>query len=73
MVVDHGPGIEEEEREPIFEPFKRGRCTQGTIGTGIGLATVPKIARVSGGNARVEEPPGGGATFIVDLPLSRGK
>jgi len=73
MVVDHGPGIEEEERETIFEPFNRGRHTRGTTGTGIGLATVAKIARVSGGNTWVEETPGGGATFIVDLPVTKEK
>ncbi len=69
-VVDHGPGITAAEREEVFEPFKRGSSSKGSAGTGIGLATVAKIARVSGGNACVEETPGGGATFIVDFPLS---
>ncbi|MCF6265756.1 MAG: PAS domain S-box protein [Desulfuromusa sp.] len=73
MVVDHGPGIAEKERETIFEPFKRGSSSKGFPGTGIGLATVAKIARVSGGHAWVEETPGGGATFIVDLPFSSKK
>ncbi|SEA60481.1 PAS domain S-box-containing protein [Desulfuromusa kysingii] len=68
-VIDHGLGIAPEEREKIFEPFKRGIHSKGIPGTGIGLATVAKIARVSGGNAWVEETPGGGATFIVDFPL----
>jgi len=72
-VVDHGSGIAEEERETVFEPFKRGNSSQGFPGTGIGLATVAKIARVSGGHAWVEETPGGGATFIVDLPASKKK
>ncbi len=72
MVVDHGPGIDEGERETIFEPFKRGRRSQGTSGTGIGLATVAKIARISGGNSWVEETPGGGATFTVELLHSKG-
>ncbi|WP_321368873.1 ATP-binding protein [uncultured Desulfuromusa sp.] len=69
-VVDHGPGIVSEEREGIFEPFKRGSQSKGVSGTGIGLATVAKIARVSGGHAWVEETPGGGATFIVDFPIN---
>ncbi|MDX2494400.1 MAG: ATP-binding protein [Desulfuromusa sp.] len=73
IVVDHGPGITEEEREIVFEPFKRGSSSRGVPGTGIGLATVAKIARVSGGHAWVEETPGGGATFIVDLPFSSKK
>ena len=71
FVADHGPGIAVAEREEIFEPFKRGSSSKGYSGTGIGLATVAKIARVSGGSAWVEETPGGGATFIVDFPMSR--
>ncbi|MDX2480365.1 MAG: PAS domain S-box protein [Desulfuromusa sp.] len=70
LVVDHGPGIAVAERETVFEPFTRGSSSKGLPGTGIGLATVAKIARVCGGNAWVEETPGGGATFIVNLPLS---
>ncbi len=66
-VSDHGPGIDVDEREMVFEPFKRGRSSQASTGTGIGLATVAKIARVYGGNAWIEETPGGGATFVVDL------
>ncbi|MCK5825853.1 MAG: PAS domain S-box protein [Desulfuromusa sp.] len=73
VVVDHGLGVAGGERETIFEPFKRGRCSHESSGTGIGLATVAKIARVSGGNSWVEETPGGGATFIVDLLRSKGK
>lgn len=68
LVCDHGPGIERDERDDIFEPFRRGKNCQGIAGTGIGLATVAKIARVYGGSAWVEETPGGGATFIVDFP-----
>lgn len=67
QVSDHGPGVPEEEREGIFEPFSRGTSAAGRSGTGIGLATVAKIARVYNGLARVVETPGGGATFIVEL------
>ena len=67
QVVDYGPGIAAGEREKIFEPFRRGSRSKGVSGTGIGLATVAKIARVSGGEAWVEETPGGGATFIVEF------
>ena len=70
-VVDHGPGIDKDEWEEVFEPFRRGSNSKGSSGTGIGLATVAKIARVYGGNAWVEETPGGGATFLVDFPVSR--
>lgn len=67
-VRDHGPGVAADEREDIFEPFRRGKNTRRIAGTGIGLATVAKIARVYGGNAWVEQTPGGGATFVVEFP-----
>ncbi len=68
LVIDHGPGIPMSEREAIFEPFHRGVRSRGTQGSGIGLATVAKTARVFSGSCWVEETPGGGATFVVDFP-----
>ncbi len=67
FVRDHGPGIPLAERERIFEVFYRGSTAHGNRGTGIGLATVRKIARSYGGKAWVEETPGGGSTFRVLL------
>jgi len=66
-VIDHGPGIPPEERDEVFEPFRRGSSSSGQHGSGIGLATVAKIARIYGGSAWVEETPGGGATFVVEV------
>ncbi|NCP78465.1 MAG: PAS domain S-box protein [Desulfuromonadales bacterium] len=66
-VIDHGPGVPLSERESIFEPFKRGSAAKLAAGTGIGLATVRKIARLYQGQVRIEETPGGGATFVVDF------
>lgn len=65
FVRDHGPGIPEAEGERIFEAFYRGPEEKSGTGTGIGLATVQKIARLHGGRAWVEETAGGGATFWV--------
>ncbi len=69
-VVDHGPGIPNEAVEHIFERFWRsdpGRVRdQG--GAGLGLSIVLAIARAHGGEVSVAETPGGGATFIVELP-----
>lgn len=70
-VVDHGPGVDEGERETVFEPFFRGCHSRSIAGTGIGLATVAKIARVYGGHAWVEETGGGGATFVVDFTVEK--
>lgn len=67
QVIDHGPGVPVEEREQIFEPFKRGVCGELAPGAGVGLATVRKIARLYQGQVRVVETSGGGATFVVDF------
>jgi PAS domain S-box-containing protein len=67
FVRDHGPGVPGNERERIFDVFHRGSAGKKAAGTGIGLATVQKIARQQGGQAWVEETPGGGATFWVEM------
>ncbi|HEY7744762.1 MAG TPA: ATP-binding protein, partial [Desulfuromonadales bacterium] len=66
-VRDHGPGIPAEERSLIFDLFYRGSTAGKSIGTGIGLATVRKIARLYDGRVQVEETPGGGSTFVVEF------
>ena len=69
-VSDHGAGIPIEEREKIFEVFYRGSTGQSERGTGIGLATVKKIAQQYGGDVWYEDTPGGGATFFVQISQS---
>jgi len=66
-VRDHGPGVPEEERGRIFDVFFRGATQREVPGTGVGLATVQKIARRYGGRAWVEETEGGGSTFWVEM------
>ncbi len=66
-VRDHGAGVPEDERSRIFEVFYRGIAGRKAPGTGVGLATVQKIARLYGGRAWVEETPGGGSSFWVEL------
>lgn len=66
-VRDHGPGVPDEEKSRIFELFYRGSIGCKSRGTGIGLATVQKIARHYGGYAWVEDAPGGGSIFFVEL------
>ena len=68
-VVDNGPGIPAEDREHVFERFARLATTASRPGLGLGLYIVSIIAHNHGGNAVVEETPGGGATFSVSLPL----
>lgn len=72
-VVDHGPGIPPDQRERVFDRFTQVEASQtrSVGGTGLGLSIVRSLAEVMGGRADVDETPGGGATFIVDLPLAK--
>jgi PAS domain S-box-containing protein len=66
-VRDHGPGVPQAEKKRIFDLFYRGSAGRAKTGTGIGLATVSRIARLHNGRAWVEDAPGGGSIFIVEL------
>lgn len=66
-VRDHGPGIPAHERDRVFDLFYRGSTAGSVDGTGVGLATVQKVARLYGGRAWIEETPGGGSTFWVEM------
>ncbi|NVI92927.1 HAMP domain-containing histidine kinase [Actinomadura sp. BRA 177] len=69
-VCDTGPGVDEADARRIFDRFVRaGTGPRPTDGAGLGLAIVASIARAHGGSARVEHPPGGGARFVLELPL----
>jgi signal transduction histidine kinase len=71
-VVDHGPGIAEEERLAIFDRFYRGSAAgrRGAgHGTGLGLALVAEHVRRLGGDVRVDPASGGGSRFVVALPI----
>ena len=59
-----GPGVPEAERVDLFVPFHRGR--RG--GSGLGLAISRGFVEAHGGDLRVEDTPGGGATFVVRMP-----
>jgi len=70
-VDDAGEGVPVEDRERIFERFNRagaaGRRGSST-GVGLGLALVDEHVRLHGGRVWVEDAPGGGARFAVELP-----
>lgn len=68
FIKDHGPGIPETEKEKVFDPFYRGAASQGTTGTGIGLAIVRKLARIHNGTCLLEDTPGGGLTITLSFP-----
>jgi signal transduction histidine kinase len=66
-VTDEGPGIPEEDRTTIFDPFVRLEGTERK-GQGLGLHVVRQLAELHGGAAWVESGRGGGARFCVRLP-----
>ncbi len=68
-VRDTGPGISPVDAARVFDRFYRGDPSRTGQGTGLGLAIVSAIAEALHGSARVESPPGGGASFVVTLPL----
>ncbi|MET8861783.1 ATP-binding protein [Nonomuraea sp. NPDC004580] len=69
-VRDSGPGVPTAERERIFGRFVRGAGRTGAHdGAGLGLAIVRSIAQAHGGHVRVIDAPGGGACFVMSLPM----
>ncbi len=70
QVQDRGPGVPTNQRERIFEPFYRlPGASEREGGVGLGLALVKSISERHGGSVRCEEHAGGGACFVVELPM----
>lgn len=67
-VADRGPGVPENARDKVFEPFYRGQGVSHGRGAGLGLALVRDIARCHRGEARCLPRDGGGAIFEVEIP-----
>lgn len=67
---DHGPGIDEKDAAKIFERFYRADTsrTRETGGTGLGLAIVAAIIGSHNGTVRYQGTPGGGSTFVIEMP-----
>src|SRR5437773_288188 len=63
-IADHGPGIPDDLRAHVFEPY----FTTKTDGTGLGLALVRQALEAHRGTISVAETPGGGATFAIVFP-----
>jgi len=71
-IMDQGPGVTEEQKKEIFEPFVQGEpvLTRRFGGAGIGLTLVRKVAEAHDGEAWVEDAPGGGSVFSLRIPRS---
>jgi two-component system, OmpR family, sensor kinase len=69
-VCDRGPGVPADQRERIFEPFYRlPGASEREGGVGLGLALVRSIAQRHHGSVHCEAREGGGACFVLKLPL----
>ena len=71
-VADTGQGVPPDERDLIFDKFVRGGLVehQSAPGLGLGLFITREIVHSHDGQITVDERPGGGARFVVRLPLS---
>lgn len=69
-VEDEGPGVSKDERKRVFDRFVRGSTSEESgsrSGTGLGLALAAENTDLLEGDIWVEDSPGGGARFVVEL------
>lgn len=69
MVADQGPGLPLGRELQVFDKFARVAAPAGTPGIGLGLAIVKAIVDAHGGSAHAHNRDGGGAEFVIHLPL----
>lgn len=72
VVEDTGMGIDPAFQSKIFEPFVRWESGQGDLGTGLGLSIAQTIAKLLGGDIKVESEPGRGSKFTLDVFFKLG-
>ncbi|MFE2854606.1 ATP-binding protein [Streptomyces lavendulae] len=69
-VVDRGPGVPDEAKDRIFEPFQRHGDAPRGAGVGLGLAVARGFTEAIGGTLSAEDTPGGGLTMVITLPIA---
>jgi two-component system, OmpR family, sensor kinase len=70
-VSDNGPGMSDDTRARLFQPFFRAPEARGLPGHGLGLATTKRLVEAHGGTIQVQSAPGAGTLVTVRLPLSQ--
>lgn len=68
IIDDAGPGIAEDERPRVLEPFFRGSAGRAHRGTGLGVPIAARVAKRHGGSLQIDDSPLGGARITVRLP-----
>ena len=68
-VSDHGGGVRPADRERVFRRFERAASVRESSGLGLGLFISRQIIEAHGGRIGLEDTSGGGACFVVELPL----
>ncbi|WP_405982385.1 ATP-binding protein [Streptomyces sp. NBC_00158] len=71
-VVDRGPGVPDEAKNRIFEPFQRYGDAPAGAGVGLGLAVARGFLEAMEGTLTAEDTPGGGLTMVITLPIAGG-
>jgi two-component system osmolarity sensor histidine kinase EnvZ len=73
IIDDEGPGIPEEKREEVFQPFKRLDPSRNinTGGVGLGLTIARDVAQAHGGGIALATSPRGGLRVVIRLPLTK--
>ncbi|WP_324788006.1 sensor histidine kinase KdpD [Streptomyces sp. H51] len=69
-VVDRGPGVPDDAKDRIFEPFQRYGDSPRGNGVGLGLAVARGFAEAMGGTLSAEDTPGGGLTMVLSVPTA---
>ena len=69
-VRDHGPGIDDVDRDQVFDRFYRSASARSMPGSGLGLSIVKQVVDASGGTVFAEPADGGGAIVGFDIPAA---
>ncbi|MYY07644.1 DUF4118 domain-containing protein [Streptomyces sp. SID4919] len=72
-VVDRGPGVPDDAKDRIFEPFQRYGDAPRGAGVGLGLAVARGFAEAMSGTLAAEDTPGGGLTMVLTLTAAAGR